>query len=101
MHALQEQVANSKPAPLILARQLQLPHRPVHVLKQLTENMLSEEFAAEVHFILATAAEDQPAVKPALMDARLIPEHTILANQCQRLHLNLLLLQPTTAIPVL
>ena len=42
--------------------------------------MLSEEFAAEVRFIHATAAEGQPAVKHAPMDARLIQEHTIHAN---------------------
>ena len=39
-----------------------------------------EEFAAEALFIHATAVEGQPAVKLVPMDARLIPEHTILVN---------------------
>ena len=41
--------------------------------------------AAEVHFIPATVAEGQPAVKLALMGARLIPELMIPAKL--RLHL--------------
>ena len=49
-----------------------LPLLQVPVLKQLTENTLSEEFAAEVRFIHVMAVVGQPAVKLALMDARLI-----------------------------
>ena len=101
-----------QPADILIAVILPL-HQAVPVLKQLTGNMLSEEFAVEVRFIHVMAVVGQPAAKLALMDARLIRVlmihaklllHPLLPRQQNRLAMLLLqtvllvlLLPPTLA----